>query len=130
MDKLIAEAKVRTFRLTLRGQSMRPFLKQGMEIKFRKLSPSRQPAVGEVAAIRCRNGILVHRILRIRGPNRAREYFTKGDRRLAGDGWVGKNRLAGIMIREKRFQKIIDLTAAGFSTLLWCIGKLLRRRRR
>lgn len=109
---------------------MRPFIKDGTRVRLRKIGPGRQPAVGDVAAVRCGNGLLVHRIILARGRGDDREYFTKGDRRLAGDGWVGEDRIAGIMVREKRYQKIIDLMAAGFSVLLWCIGKLLRRRRR
>lgn len=118
------------FNLKLIGNSMRPFLKPGMEIKLCKIGLRQLPAVGDVAAIRCRNGILVHRILRIRWRKSSREYFTKGDWRLTGDGWIEEDRIMGIMVREKRHQKIIDLTAAGFSFWLWCVGKLLRRRKR
>lgn len=109
---------------------MRPLLKDGMEIQLRKIGPGRQPAVGDVAAVRYRNGLLVHRIVLARGRKNDREYFTKGDWRLAGDGWVGKNKISGIMIREKWHLRAIDLVAAGFSILLWRAGKLFRRRRR
>lgn len=129
-QKLIASPRIKSFTLTLRGRSMRPFIKDGTRVKLRKIGPGRQPAVGDVVGIRYRNGILVHRILAIRGRGDDREYFTKGDWRLVGDGWVGENKIAGIMIREKRHQRIIDLAAAGFSSLLWCGGKLLRRRRK
>lgn len=118
------------FKLKLAGGSMRPFLKPGMKIKLRKIDPEHPPKVGDVAAIRCRNGILVHRILLIRGRKDDLEYFTKGDRRLTGDGWIERNRVMGIMIREKRYHRAIDLMAAGFSILLWRAGKLLRRRRK
>lgn len=130
IDKLINSPGIKSFSLKVHGRSMRPFLKPGMEIKFRKIGPRRRPEIGDVAGIRYRNGILVHRILAIRGRGDDREYFTKGDRRLVGDGWIGGDRIAGIMIREKRYQRIIDLAAAGFSSLLWCGGKLLRRGRK
>lgn len=109
---------------------MRPLLKDGMEIQLRKIGPGRKPVVGDVAAVRCGNGLLVHRIILARGRENDREYFTKGDWRLVGDGWVREDKIAGIMIREKRYLRAIDLVAAGFSILLWCAGKLLRRRRR
>lgn len=129
MNRILNDNRSNNLILTTRGNSMRPFLKEGIQI-FRKIEPRRPPTVGDVAAVKFRNGFLVHRILMTRRCQNRRQYFTKGDRRLVGDGWVGEDRIAGIMIRQKRYQRIMDLAAAGFSALLWCGGKLLRRRRK
>ena len=128
LDRILNDDKFDKFTLTAWGKSMRPLLKDGMEIQLRKIRPGRQLAVGDVAAVRYRNGLLVHRIVLVRGRKNDREYFTKGDWRLVGEGWVGENKIAGIMIREKRYLRAIDLVAAGFSFMLWGCGKLLRRK--
>lgn len=130
LNRILKDDRFDSFILTARGRSMWPFLKDGTRIRLWKIDSKRQPEIGDVAAIKYRNGLLVHRILRIRGRGDDREYFAKGDRRLAGDGWVGKDRMMGIMIRGKRYQRIMDLAAVGFSFMLWGCGKLLRWRRR
>lgn len=128
-QKLLANPRIKKFTLTLRGYSMWPFLGDGIRIKFQKIGLERLPEIGDVAAVRYRNGILVHRILRIRGRRGGREYFTKGDRRLVGDGWMPHNRIVAV----------VDLSVAGrilgrvivvYSLVLLVVGKILRRGQR
>lgn len=117
------------FKLKLAGNSMWPFLKPGAEVSLRKIGPGRQPAVGDVAAVRYRNGLLVHRIVLARGRENDREYFTKGDRRLVGDGWVPQDRIAGV-IDLPVAGRILSRAIAVYSLFLLAVGKMLRRDRR
>lgn len=127
--RILNDNRLDLFTLTGRGKSMRPFIKDGTRIKLRKISPGRPPEIGDVAVIKYRNGLLVHRIILTRGRENDRDYFTKGDRRLVGDGWVPRDRIIGI----------VDLSVAGrilgraiviYSLFLLTVGKILRRDRR
>lgn len=128
-QKLIASPRIKSFTLTLRGRSMRPFLKEGERIKFQKIGPDRLPEIGDVAAVRFRNGILVHRILRIRQLGDDREYFTKGDRRLVGDGWMPHNRIVAVVDLPVA-GRILDRIIVVYSLVLLVAGKILRRGQR
>lgn len=107
LSKLIADPKVKTFRLTLRGHSMDPFLKPGTQAEFQKISPAKLPEIGDIAAIKFQNRLLVHRIIRRRFRNRSWEFFTQGDRLAVGDGWITKDKIAGIMIQPAALQSAV-----------------------
>jgi hypothetical protein len=117
------------FKLKLVGNSMWPFLKQGMKIRLRKISPKHLPEIGDVAVIKFKNGLLVHRILMIRHRKNDREYFTKGDRRLVGDGWMPHSRIAAV-VDLPAVGRILGRAIGVYSLLLLIVGKILRRDRR
>ena len=128
-QKLIANPRIKTFGLTLRGYSMWPFIRDGTKIKLQKIGPGYWPEIGDVAAIRYPDGILVHRILRIRQRGDGWEYFTKGDRRLVGDGWIPHNRVVALVdlpVTSRMFGRAI----AVYSLILLVAGKILRRDQR
>lgn len=108
---------------------MRPLLKDGMEIQLRKIGPGRQPAVGDVAAVRYRNGLLVHRIVLARGRKNDREYFTKGDWRLAGDGWWKQEQILAIRETKTIWKIVVNYLFAVISLLTLLIGAGLRNSR-
>ena len=108
---------------------MRPFFQEGQEIKLRKIGPQRLPEIGDVAVIKFKNGLLVHRILMIRHRKNDREYFTKGDRRLVGDGWMPHSRIAAV-VDLPAVGRILGRAIGVYSLLLLIVGKILRRDRR
>jgi hypothetical protein len=129
LDRILNDDRFDSFTLTAYGKSMRPFVKDGTRIKFQKIGPGRMPEIGDVAAIRYRNGILVHRILLIRWRKDGLEYFTKGDRRLVADGWIPHSRIAAVADFPIA-GRILGEAMAVYSLFLAAVGKILRRDRR
>ena len=55
--------------------------------------------IGDIVAIKVRNFLLIHRVLfkrKVKNGN-SYQYFTKGDRRLADDGWIDNKSIVGFV---------------------------------
>lgn len=126
VKKIIKNREIVQFSLTVEGHSMWPFIRNGQRVLLRKISPGARPTVGDVVAILKKNGILVHRIITIRHSKNSVEYLTKGDRRLAADGWSVKEEMIGLVLANN-YQRCVNLLIAWYSLLLIFFGKLLGR---
>lgn len=127
VEKIIKNREITQFFLTVVGHSMWPFLRDGRRVLLRKVSSDARPTVGDVVAILKKNGMLVHRIIAIRHSKRNVWYLTKGDRRLATDGWVTRENIIGLVVANTR-RRCVNFLIAWYSSLLFFWGKLLGRR--
>lgn len=115
-------------KMTVSGNSMWPFLRSGQEISVRKLIRNEAVSIGDIVVIKVRNFFLIHRVLlkrKSKGGN-CWEFFTKGDRRLVGDGWTGAKNVVGI-VPTRRIGRILNSLIAGYSFGLLLIGKIINR---
>lgn len=109
---------------------MWPFLKHGQEIIIRMLKQDESYNIGDIVVIKVRSFFLIHRVLfkrKTKGGKRY-QYFTKGDRRLVGDGWVNEVEIVGKTINECRFKNLSKVAALVQSEILLLGGIILRRR--
>lgn len=77
-----------------RGQSMRPFIRDGDELVCRRLEDG-EPRLGDIVALR-RLGegrILFHRVVRIG----SLAFETRGDAMAGPDGWITRNALIAVV---------------------------------
>lgn len=127
VKKIIKNREIVQFSLTVVGHSMWPFIRSGQMVMMRRIGRNERIPIGSVIAIRKKNGILVHRVLWVARKGRSWFYFTKGDRRLVGDGWVdGRDVIATISCKSVS-ERLIDLGAALYSAGLLVVGKIARR---
>lgn len=125
-EKVFVDKRVVNFTLTLRGDSMWPFLRNGLSVKFGKHYHGHHILVGSVVAIKTLNDILVHRIVWKKRINKELLYLTKGDCRLAMDGWITEERIYGILPVAK-WKMLVNWGIVGYSLCLFVIGKVLKR---
>lgn len=115
--------------MVIRGNSMWPFLRHGQEITVRKLKENESCRIGDIVVIKIRNFFLIHRVL-LRKKTKdggGYEYFTKGDRRLVGDGWIKNKNIVG-RIPTGKTQRVFGYLAACYSFALLLIGEIINRR--
>lgn len=90
---LINSPAVKNFNLEAAGGSMRPIISSGETLNCRKPTREKAPRFGQVAVIRDNNDLLVHRVIWKKRVKQKWHVLTKGDFRLAADGWIEGDRI-------------------------------------
>lgn len=128
--KALRESPDRLIKMTVSGNSMWPFLRHGQEVVVRRLKKDENCNIGDIVVIKVRKFFLVHRVLfrRKTKDGSSWEYFTKGDRRLVGDGWREEGEIAGGVVDERRFNNLRKAIALIQSEILLLVGVILWRR--
>lgn len=126
--KIFRKSSDGLIRLTVNGNSMWPFLRHGQKISVRKLIRKDDIRIGDVVVIQVRNFFLVHRVLLKKKSRNGKglEYFTKGDRRLVGDGWSEGENIVGL-VQARQIGRLFNFLVAIYSVGLALAGKILRR---
>ena len=106
-----------------RGFSMSPFIKDRNSITIKPVEKELSPKLGDIVAIAVhdRKKILVHRIVKVAGP----QYLTKGDNNAIVDGWFDRKDILGVVENiamqsgfvycPKRWQNITIALASRFN---------------
>ncbi len=123
--KLIKSPSVKSFWLDARGSSMRPAIRSGTAVRFRKLSGGENLKPGDVVLLKLKNKFLVHRIILIKNSSKGKIYLIKGDFRLAADGWFPTARILAVAAMPIPNQRLAKITIIYSLCLLW-LGKLAR----
>ncbi|MFH1849471.1 MAG: S24/S26 family peptidase [archaeon] len=106
--------------LKLKGNSMFPLLRDGAPLKMRSCT---DPNIGDVAAVRIKDRIIVHRIVYKKLQNRKPLYLLKGDFRRHFDGYfrgsqiIGKIYDAGGKQIDTPYRRCLHILVANFSLL-------------
>jgi signal peptidase I len=118
----------RLIRIMIIGNSMWPFLRHGQEIAGRKLNKNENYNIGDIVVIKSRDFFLIHRVLFRRKTKDEKnwEYFTKGDRRLVGDGWFNSENIV-FFVQASPIERISNCLIVIYSLGLSLVGKLFRR---
>lgn len=126
--KALRESPDRLIKMTVSGNSMWPFLRHGQEVVVRRLKKDENCNIGDIVVIKVRKFFLVHRVLFKRKSKKRNgwEYFTKGDRRLIGDGWIDSENTVGLAQARQR-KRIFNCLVVIYSLGLALVGKILRR---
>jgi signal peptidase I len=90
---LLAEGK--TIRLKAHGYSMYPCIKPGSLILIEPIRSRGLPHPGEIIAIQRNNGLIVHRLSKIKNINGVTCYIARGDSNAYADNPVKIDKIAG-----------------------------------
>lgn len=90
---LLAEGK--TIRIRAHGYSMYPAIKPGTVILIEPVRKKGPPAPGEIVAIKRKNGIIVHRIVKVINEEGKRKYVARGDSNAYPDPPVDEEMIVG-----------------------------------
>jgi len=103
----------RTLRFRARGVSMRPFIRDGDVIEVTGREGMRLQ-VGTVALFEHTDGaVLAHRIVRVRNEGGERRVQMRGDGLMTPDGWVGVERILGVVTAVERNGELTRLDTGG-----------------
>jgi signal peptidase I len=127
-SKMFNQSSGGIVKMIVRGNSMWPFLRHEQIILARKLAKNEDINIGDIVVIKNENFLLIHRVLLKRKSKGGKgyEYFTKGDRRLVGDGWVDAKNIVGLAPSGKT-KRIFNCLTACYSIGLILIGKIIKR---
>lgn len=127
--RVFGQSSDRLIKMTVSGNSMWPFLRHGQEISIRKLIRNDDIHIGDVVVIKVRNFFLIHRVLLKRKSRNGKclEYFTKGDRRLVGDGWIRQAKIIGVASFSLKNKSVVKYLAMFQSCQLLLFGIILRK---
>jgi hypothetical protein len=99
----------RVVRLVARGNSMRPFLRDGDEIRIVPPSPG-LPRPGEIVLVRTDCGASLHRVIRVN--ERTATIRTKGDGLSEADQPVARTAVIGLAEAVRRHGQWVSLTTS------------------
>ena len=90
-----------TIRIKAHGYSMYPSIKPGSLLIIEPLRVKGDPVMGEIVAIKRKNGMIVHRLVRIIIKDGKRLYIARGDSNAMADNPVPIGMIAGRVIRSE-----------------------------
>jgi signal peptidase I len=96
---LLAEGK--TIRIKAHGYSMYPAIKPGSLILIESLKKKGNPVRGEIVALKRKQGLVVHRVMRREIKNGITYYITKGDSNARADSPVTIDKIAGRIVKSE-----------------------------
>jgi signal peptidase I len=96
---LLAEGK--TIRIKAHGYSMYPAIKPGSLILIEPLKIKGNPLPGEIVAIKRKNGLVVHRVMKKVVKNSLLYYITRGDSNARADNPVTIDMIAGRIVKSE-----------------------------
>jgi len=126
---LLAEGK--TIRIRANGYSMYPTIKPGTVILIEPVRKKGPPGPGEIVAIKRKNGIIVHRIVRVINEDGRRKYIARGDSNPYSDPPVDGEMIVGRVTGAEGFAFLPEdfkKRPAYFMNRLRVIGIHLRNR--
>lgn len=127
-SRLLGKFSDKLIEMTVSGNSMWPFLRHGQEVVVRRLMKDENCNIGDIVVIKVRSFFMIHRVLFRRTIKKSNswEYFTKGDRRLVGDGWSEGENIVGL-VQARQIGRLFNFLVAIYSVGLALAGKMLRR---
>ncbi len=123
VTKLIKSPSVQSFWLDVKGNSMRPLLKHGRRILFTKFNNNFKLHFGQIVAVIINQKIMVHRVIDIRKKDAGNQILTKGDSRLAADGWLGLGQVIGVMPGSRA----AEILMGGGSWIIYRLNNLFQK---
>ena len=96
---LLAEGK--TIRIKAHGYSMYPAIKPGSLILIEPLRLKGKPLPGEIVALKRKNGMVVHRVVKTVFKNNTTFYITRGDSNANTDAPMTIGKIAGRVVKSE-----------------------------
>jgi signal peptidase I len=96
---LLSEGK--TIRIKAHGYSMYPCIKPGSMLLIEPIKLKGLPKPGEIIAVKRENGLIVHRLTKIKIQNGITSYVARGDSNAYTDKPVKINMIIGRIIRAE-----------------------------
>jgi signal peptidase I len=131
---LLSEGK--TVRIKAHGYSMYPCIKPGSLVLIEPLKVKGLPVAGEIIAIKRENGLIVHRLCRIRIDGGIRSYIARGDSNAYADDPVKIDMIIGRIVRAETTgenQELADISINTRPNYFWnrirLIGMLLWKKK-
>jgi len=125
---LLAEGKIVRFRA--KGFSMRPFIHNGDLLEVQPIGDY-QVKIGDIILFKSlNNGLLAHRIIKIKAVNDETMYLPQGDSNRHPDLLISSAQFLGIIVACKRDQKDFDFTTRAQQVIarLWVLFSPLLKR--
>lgn len=109
-----------TIHFTARGQSMKPFVRDGDQVR---VDPNERPRVGDLVLLRQGDFGVVHRVVARLGAR----LLIKGDNLPRADGWFARTDLLGVVTAIQREGRWVP--ARRLIALVWSAATLAKRTR-
>ena len=126
LDLILNDDRFNSFTLTARGKSMRPAIQPGTKLSFKKIPTGGSIGFGRIILVKAKDKFLIHRIVFIKSTPEGKIYLSKGDWRLATDGWWKLEQILAQQEITTILQVAADYLFAVISLLTLLIGAGLR----
>lgn len=111
--------------IVARGQSMRPLLRDGTQLRVAPLPAAAPLRIGDVVLCRIGAGLILHRVVALRSEGASLWVTTRGDGRRSEDRPVLRDAIVGRVVAATRFGRLLRLDGVGGRVVGYVAAKLL-----